>query len=91
MNWHVNWLPDTTQELAAVWLNAPDRNAVTRAAHLIDVQLQNDPENTGQPYTNGRRTLLVVPLGVVYRVLRSIRRVEVIHVWWVQPSNGQPP
>jgi hypothetical protein len=48
MKWEVIWLPDAEQELARVWLNAPDRNVVTRSAHLIDVELQNDPERAGR-------------------------------------------
>jgi hypothetical protein len=91
MNWDVIWVPAAEQELADAWLNAPDRDAVTRAAHLIDVQLETGPNNAGQASTNGRRTLLVQPLGVIYRILQDVRRVEVLHVWRLPPGNGQVP
>jgi plasmid stabilization system protein ParE len=91
MNWQVIWLPDAEQELTDIWLTAPDRAAVTQAAHLINVQLEQDPENAGNPYTNGRRSYQVPPLGVIYRVLKDSQRVEVIHVWRTLPTNGQAP
>jgi len=91
MNWQVVWLPDAEDELTGAWLNAPDRSAVTQAAHLIDMQLENDPENAGAPYTNGRRSLHVPPLAVIFRVLPDVQRVEVVHVWQPQATNGQLP
>ena len=77
------------QELAEAWLKAPDRNAVTQAAHLIDQLLQHNPEHFGQPYSINRRSLMVLPLGVLYRVLKDVQRIEVLHVWHVPPLNGQ--
>jgi hypothetical protein len=91
MNWTVLWLPDAEQELADAWLNAPFRDAVTRAAHIIDQLLQRDPENNGQPILNGRRCVLVPPLGVLFRILADEQRVEVIHVWLLTQGNGQVP
>ena len=35
----VVWVQSAQDELADLWLNAPDRNAVTTAAHAIDQEL----------------------------------------------------
>src|SRR5437016_5078269 len=40
MSFRVEWLPDAERELAAIWVNASDREAVTVAATLIDVELR---------------------------------------------------
>jgi hypothetical protein len=42
MNYTVVWVPSAEQELAALWMAAADRDAVTRAAHEIDQQLRTD-------------------------------------------------
>lgn len=68
-------------DLAAAWLNAPDRNAVTRAAHTIDLMLQRDPENAGESRDEGRRILLVPPLGVDYEVFPDKLEVHVLSLW----------
>jgi hypothetical protein len=81
MNYVVRWLPTAEQRLADVWLNAPDRNAVTRAAHDIEQRLRHDPENNGESRSDGRRILFSDPLAVVYRVLSEDRLVEVLSVW----------
>jgi hypothetical protein len=91
MNWTVLWLPDTENELADAWLNAPFREAVTRAADRIDQSLRRDPQNIGLPILNGRRCLLIPPLGALFRTLPDQRQVEVIHVWLLPPANGQVP
>jgi len=36
MNWNVLWLPTAEQDLASVWLNAPDQDAVAAAADALD-------------------------------------------------------
>src|SRR5262249_46426250 len=64
MNFTVVWDPAAEQELAELWINAPDRNAVTQAANHIDRTLQTDPEQHGESRPDGRRILIVAPLGV---------------------------
>ena len=46
--WTVVWKPSAEQHLAAIWLAAADRKAVTAAAHKIERMLATDPENVGQ-------------------------------------------
>jgi plasmid stabilization system protein ParE len=81
MSYDVGWLPDAERELARIWFTASDRNAVTRAANWIDSQLKTDPANEGESRPNGRRILLVAPLGVIFRVVEADRRVVIAHVW----------
>jgi hypothetical protein len=80
MNFTVVWFPDCERELAALWLVAPDRNAVTAAAALIDRQLADDPENVGESRGDGRRIIIAPPLAATYRVRKDDRIVEVINV-----------
>ncbi|HEV3449273.1 MAG TPA: hypothetical protein VG099_31850 [Gemmataceae bacterium] len=81
MRFSVNWLPDCEQELAHLWINAPDRQAVTQAAHILDERLRLDPLNAGESRPSGRRILFASPLGVVYRVIPDDMLVQVEHVW----------
>jgi hypothetical protein len=81
MKFHVNWLPDAEQELADIWLQAPDRPAVTQASHLIDRRLQKHPDLEGESRPDGQRILIVPPLAAVFQVFADDMRVDVIHVW----------
>jgi len=81
MRYSVDWLPAAEEELASLWLNAPDRNAITRAAHAIDLRLQDEPEEAGESRPDGRRIVFAPPLGVIFRVIPGGRLVQVVHVW----------
>lgn len=47
MSYQVFWVSEAEEELAAIWLDAGDRNSVTTAAHVIDTALRLDPEEVG--------------------------------------------
>ena len=47
------WTPDAENDLAAVWLAAADRAAVTEAARDVELDLQRDPLAIGE--SRGRR------------------------------------
>lgn len=81
MNYSVIWLPNAEQELAALWLNASDRGAITRAAATLDQLLARDPANEGESRPNGRRILFAAPLALIYRIHFDQRQVDVLHVW----------
>jgi hypothetical protein len=80
MKFTVNWLPASESELAELWLNAPERDSVSRAAHIIDQLLESNPEEVGESRPEGRRIAFVSPLGVLFR-LKTASVVEVLHVW----------
>jgi hypothetical protein len=76
----VSWLPAAEEELAACWLDATQRDAITRAAFQIDRQLQHDAEELGESRVEDVRIFFVAPLGVLFKI-RNDWLVEVIHVW----------
>ena len=81
MIYTVLWTPAAEQELAAIWLGAADRNAITSAAHTIDTLLRVDPETRGESRHDTLRVLLVPPLGVDFDVVAADRTVYVLTVW----------
>jgi hypothetical protein len=87
MNYTVIWLPGAEQELAALWLDASNRDAITTAAARIDQLLEREPETEGESRPDGRRILFAAPLGVIYRVYPDQRRVTVQHVWQFRTSQ----
>jgi hypothetical protein len=81
MKYTVVWVPTAEQELAALWMDAANRAAVTRASHAIDRLLGRDPLGEGESRPGGSRVLLVPPLGALYEVSPENCMVRVLHVW----------
>ena len=81
MIYTVIWKPEAERRLASIWLGAVDRDAITLAANQIDQQLRNNPDSQGESRLDGRRILLVPPLGVLFTVQPLDRRVTVVAVW----------
>jgi hypothetical protein len=81
MKYTVLWVPGAEQRLAELWMDATDRDAITKASHAIDQQLKTDPLNQGESRPRGRRVLFESPLGVLYRVEEQDMIVRVYHVW----------
>jgi hypothetical protein len=77
----VVWTPAAEEDLAALWLTAPDRTAVTSAANTIDVVLANDPDQQGESRYDTVRELFVPPLGVDFDVQEPDRMVYVLSAW----------
>jgi hypothetical protein len=88
MTYTVLWIPPAEQNLATVWMDADDRDAVTSAAHTIDRLLARDPESVGEVRFDTVRTLSIAPLGVDYEVIEADRIVYVLAVW--DTSKGEP-
>jgi hypothetical protein len=81
MKYSVRWLPAAEQELAALWMAADRRAAVTQAANLIDQDLSKSPKSIGESRPEDRRIYFVSPLAVLFRVSTEDRLVQVVHVW----------
>lgn len=81
MKYSVAWLSSAEQELTGIWLDAADRAAITRAAHAIDQQLQQDAHIKGESRAGGRRILFELPLVVSFRVDQAAAVVLVSQVW----------
>jgi len=92
VNYTVIWLESAEVELADLWLNAPDRERVTAAAHELDIRLGANPGIEGESRKGNRRILLVAPLGVTYEVHPDDRLVRVLEVWRFRtPFRGASP
>jgi len=80
MNYLVRWRRSARDQLATLWIQADDRNAITDAANRIDRLLERDPLSCGESRAGDRRILIEAPLVVVYRVDEPARRVTVLSV-----------
>ena len=80
MRFTVIWSPFALDQLADLWLNAQDRNAVTTAQYQIDQLLLIDPDLQGIPFF-GDRALSVPPLRVRFTINPDDMIVEVLDVW----------
>ena len=76
----VVWVQSAQDELADLWLNAPDRNAVTTAAHAIDQELGEDAAVKGTKLSEGLRSLFAPPLKAIFAAREEDRIVEVLRV-----------
>lgn len=81
MKYTVLWTPAAEQHLAAVWLDARDRSAITSAAGSIDDMLSEDAHCRGESRESTVRVTFVPPLGVEFDVLDQDRIVYVLAVW----------
>jgi hypothetical protein len=81
MRYTVGWKPSAEQELARLWMNAPDRGAVESAANRIDALLGSDPDAYGESRSGRTRILIAPPLAVFYEVSEPDRFVDVMKVW----------
>jgi len=79
----VTYKPSAEQELANIWLQAPDHRAVTDAANRIDVLFRADPHSQGESRGEQTRISFERPLAVQFEIHDQDRIVEVLKVWWV--------
>ena len=80
MNFSVRWDRDARNTLAAVWLAARDRRAVTAAQARIDHLLATDPLGKGTPVSEGLYAIQVHPLRALYEVDDIRRAVRVVSI-----------
>jgi hypothetical protein len=78
MNYHVDWAPRAEQLLAAVWLAARNRGAVTAAAAWLDAELADAPLRFGDPIDSSiHRVGYHDVLGIEFEVIEDDKRVIV--------------
>lgn len=87
MKWTVIYRPPAQDELAEIWLNAPDPQGVAEAADEIDRILTGTPIEAGESRDGNTRIIIKSPLTVLYDVYPDERVVEVFAVsyWKRQP------
>ncbi len=76
----VVWHREGRDELAKIWIDARDRNAISAAADVIDEELLTDALTKGAELSEGLRALLAPPLRVLFAVREEDRLVEVLCV-----------
>ena len=81
MNYTVYWRPAAEDELAEIWTNATDRQAVTAAANSIDAILTRDAASQGESRSGSLRILIISPLAVHFKVRESKRLATILKVW----------
>ncbi|MDY3559868.1 hypothetical protein R5W23_001040 [Gemmata sp. JC673] len=64
----VTWSRRAINQLAVIWMNATDQNAVAAASQAIDTALANDPENEGESAEQSSRDVRLPARGTVSRV-----------------------
>jgi len=79
MVYTLTYTPAALDDLALVWVSAPDRQAVADASDRIDRELRVDPDLKGLPQED-HRVYADYPLAVAYEVIPDDRLVRVIGV-----------
>lgn len=80
MKWTVTYRPSARDELATLWMDAVDRNAVTTAAETIETQLQTDPLNAGESRGGKRRLVIEPPIAIDFQAEAEDMLVTIIRV-----------
>ena len=81
MRYTVLWSPDAENDLAAIWLAANDRTAVTAAGNQIDTFLHQDAHLQGESRHGRLRILFIPPSAVDFEAIRDDRIARVLTVW----------
>jgi mRNA-degrading endonuclease RelE of RelBE toxin-antitoxin system len=76
----VVWSQEAQDQLADLWLDSPNRQAVTRASDAVDRMLAGDPVAQSFDVREGLRGLRVPPLRVIFLVREADRIVDVVRV-----------
>jgi hypothetical protein len=80
MRYTVAWEDPALDQLATIWTQAADRQAVRDAADQVDRELAYSPETKGTDFY-GDRLIVIGPLQVVFKVDTARREVTVLQVW----------
>ncbi len=76
----VVWVKSAQDELADLWLNSSERNAVTTAVDAIDRELGEDAPSKGSEVCEGLRSFFAPPLKAIFSVYEDDRIAEVLRV-----------
>ena len=74
------WLPSVLEDLAVIWLNAADRDAVNRAVSRVDQLLAAAPGQQGESRPRRARIMFERPLAVTFEIDEDSRAVFVVGV-----------
>ena len=82
MTWTVIYRPSAHDELATIWLNAADQQAVTNAADAIDRVLARNPLDAGESRGESTRIIIERPLTALYDVFPDDNLVSVFAIFY---------
>jgi hypothetical protein len=68
-------------QLATIWMNAPDQADVTHAADLIERRLRRDPYSHSESRDDNSRIMMETPLAAAYDVSDDDRMVTAWAFW----------
>ena len=84
MKYRVAWTEPAEEELAAVWLAATDRSAVTKMTNYYERLLSFDPLNVGESRESSlSRIVYSSLLGLYFEVIPDDEKVLIHSVWLV--------
>lgn len=85
MNYTVDWLKEALDQLAAVWVAASDRDAVSSASHELEQVIGRRPLGFGEARASSVvRVAYHPPLGIEFEIIEDDKRVRVLRVWAVR-------
>ena len=81
MRWTLTYLQSAQDQLATIWMNAPDQADVSRAANLIEQRLRKNPYSFSESRDDNSRVMIEAPLALNYDVRDDDRLVTVWAFW----------
>ena len=86
----VEWLQEAVGELAELWIAAdsPGRQAITKATHALDQELQTDPFRASESRDADVRIAFSIPLAILFEADLEERIVWILHVWSFRRHEG---
>lgn len=81
MPYTVDWTDEALDELAEIWMDASDPDAVTRAQSVLDYGLARHPDRCGVELSEGLRVWQVDPLRIYFEIDTQVRKVSVNNVF----------
>ncbi len=76
----VGWRGEALQELAEIWLESDDRDAVVAATRDVDAELAQRPLEKSKEISEGLYRIDVLPLRVYFTVSIDDCKVEIVKV-----------
>lgn len=80
MKWTVVYTPSAQDELATIWLDSTDRDAVSATAREIELQLSANPMGVGESRGDKRRLVIKPPLAIDYQTDPEDMLVRVVRI-----------
>jgi hypothetical protein len=74
-------------QLAVMWLNAPNRQRVSDAFDRIEASLKHDAHLQGREHPDGWRVIALSPIVVAFRVSEADRVATIISVAYRRPTS----